>query len=94
MTDDVRADAQPVGVEELIAGPLLQVTNERPGAAHDRSRRRQPKEVVVWIRDLDLRHEEIMTGREDEGRRERHMELHFVADDRTIAACRLSGWRR
>ena len=45
---DVRANAQPVGIKDLIiAGPTLQVPNERPGAASDRFRRRQPEEIAV-----------------------------------------------
>ena len=85
VTDDVRADAQPVWVEHRIAGPLLQVANESPGAARDRSRRRQPKEVAVGVRDLDLRHEEVVTSREIEGGAERHVELHFFARDLAVA---------
>ena len=51
---------------------------------HDRFRRRQPKEVAVV--QLDLGHEEIMIGREEEGRGEGHVELHLLARDRTVAA--------
>ena len=84
--DDVRADAQPVGIEPFITGPALQVAKERPGSPSDRLRRRQPEEIAVGIRHLDLRHEEVMIGGEEQTVGEAHIELHFLARDPAVAA--------
>ena len=51
LPDDVRADAQPVGIEHAASRVQLcrsvTQTGMGPGAADDRFRRRQPKEVAV-----------------------------------------------
>ena len=92
LVGDVGADTQPVGLNAsiaIVARPALQVPNERPGAATDRSRRRQPKEVAIV--QLDLGHKEIMISRESEGGGERYVELDFLPRDRTIATGEYAG---
>jgi len=49
--------------------------------------------IAAWIRDLDLGHEEIMIGGEDDRISETHIELDLLARDRTVAAGRLARLR-
>ena len=82
---DVLVYAQPVWLKKCIAGPALQVCEphgERyPGRGVDRPRRRQPKEIAN--EQLDLGHEEVVVGGEDERRRKGHVELHLKEDPRS-----------
>src|ERR1700722_7126987 len=66
LPDDVRADAQPVGVKELITGPALQVggTGRERRPVGYRPLPRQPKEVAGVQQDLG--HEEIVVRGESE----------------------------
>ena len=79
--DDVRPYAQPVRIQELIAGPALQIGE--CCRRDDGLWRGQPEEVADV--QVNLRHKEVVARRQRKRIRERHVELHLFAGDRSVS---------
>ena len=82
-----RPDARPVGIKVFIADPALQIRIEGCTRSNDGFRRGQPVEFSA--RQLYCRHEEIMSGRQNEWINESYVEHNLRACDRAVPACGL-----
>src|SRR5215469_4416273 len=93
-SDNIGADAQPVGIEKGIASPRLQVREahrKRRAGGNYRPCPRQPQKFTICRSNLDLGHKEVMIGWKVKRCTEIHIELNLLTRDGPVAACCLTG---